>query len=396
MTVAEPITTTVLTESLIDRCGERAAGYDRENRFFCEDFEELQAGRLPADGRPEGARRPRAVAGRGLPASSAAWPTARRPRRWPPTCTSTGWASPPTCAGWATRRCTWMLRGGRRGRGLRGRPRRGRQRPAGAALDGQGRARGRRLPLHRPQDVRQPDAGLDPPRHPRAWTPRDPSTRRSSTPSCRATPRATRSRRPGTRSACAPPAATTRSWTAPSSRTSTSARIVPAGGARPVRRRALRLGAAELRQHLLRPRAAGARPGRGVGAQEDLAGRLALDGLPPGGPARGGRDDAGDRRRRAAPRPRRRRTGPTASTTAASGRRRSSRPSTTPSRRPSGSWTWRWTSPAAAGMFKRNELERLYRDVRCGGFHPANSALVHEIVGKTTLGIDLGEQPRWG
>jgi len=49
-----------------------------------------------------------------------------------------------------------------------------------------------------------------------------------------------------------------------------------------------------------------------------------------------------------------------------------------------------------AGMFKANELERLYRDVRAGGFHPANSALVHEIVGKTTLGIDLGEQPRWG
>ncbi|HEY7061033.1 MAG TPA: acyl-CoA dehydrogenase family protein [Chloroflexota bacterium] len=49
-----------------------------------------------------------------------------------------------------------------------------------------------------------------------------------------------------------------------------------------------------------------------------------------------------------------------------------------------------------AGMFKTNELERLYRDVRCGGFHPANAALVHEIVGKTTLGIDLGEQPRWG
>ncbi len=49
-----------------------------------------------------------------------------------------------------------------------------------------------------------------------------------------------------------------------------------------------------------------------------------------------------------------------------------------------------------AGMFKSNELERLYRDARCGGFHPANSLLVHEIVGKTVLGIDLGEQPRWG
>jgi alkylation response protein AidB-like acyl-CoA dehydrogenase len=46
------------------------------------------------------------------------------------------------------------------------------------------------------------------------------------------------------------------------------------------------------------------------------------------------------------------------------------------------------------GMFKSNELERLYRDVRCGGFHPANSALVHEIVGKSVLGV-LGEDPRW-
>jgi len=54
------------------------------------------------------------------------------------------------------------------------------------------------------------------------------------------------------------------------------------------------------------------------------------------------------------------------------------------------------TVSGGTGMFKKNELERLYRDVRCGGFHPANSLLVHEIVGKTMLGIDLGEQPRWG
>ncbi len=47
-----------------------------------------------------------------------------------------------------------------------------------------------------------------------------------------------------------------------------------------------------------------------------------------------------------------------------------------------------------AGMFKGQELERLYRDVRCGGFHPANRSLVHELVGKTALGI-LGEEPRW-
>lgn len=49
-----------------------------------------------------------------------------------------------------------------------------------------------------------------------------------------------------------------------------------------------------------------------------------------------------------------------------------------------------------AGMFRANELERLFRDARCGRFHPANTFLVHEIVAKTALGIDLGEQPRWG
>jgi alkylation response protein AidB-like acyl-CoA dehydrogenase len=48
------------------------------------------------------------------------------------------------------------------------------------------------------------------------------------------------------------------------------------------------------------------------------------------------------------------------------------------------------------GMFRGNELERLFRDARCGRFHPANTFLTHEIVAKTALGIDLGEQPRWG
>jgi alkylation response protein AidB-like acyl-CoA dehydrogenase len=54
------------------------------------------------------------------------------------------------------------------------------------------------------------------------------------------------------------------------------------------------------------------------------------------------------------------------------------------------------TMSGGTGMYRRSELERLYRDVRCGGFHPANPLLAHEIVGKTALGIDLGEQPRWG
>jgi hypothetical protein len=31
---------------------------------------------------------------------------------------------------------------------------------------------------------------------------------------------------------------------------------------------------------------------------------------------------------------------------------------------------------------------------RCGGFHPANTAIAHEVVGKTALGV-AGEAPRW-
>jgi alkylation response protein AidB-like acyl-CoA dehydrogenase len=46
------------------------------------------------------------------------------------------------------------------------------------------------------------------------------------------------------------------------------------------------------------------------------------------------------------------------------------------------------------GMVRGNELERLYRDVRCGGFHPANDALTHESVAKTLLQIDPAG-PRW-
>ena len=40
------------------------------------------------------------------------------------------------------------------------------------------------------------------------------------------------------------------------------------------------------------------------------------------------------------------------------------------------------------GMFKKSELERLFRDARAGRFHPANSALSHEVVGKLALGLN--------
>lgn len=49
-----------------------------------------------------------------------------------------------------------------------------------------------------------------------------------------------------------------------------------------------------------------------------------------------------------------------------------------------------------AGIFRRNRMEQLFRDARLGRVHPASSALTHELVGKFSLGIDPDEQPRWG
>jgi alkylation response protein AidB-like acyl-CoA dehydrogenase len=48
------------------------------------------------------------------------------------------------------------------------------------------------------------------------------------------------------------------------------------------------------------------------------------------------------------------------------------------------------------GIFCSAGYERLIRDARLGRIHPANSFLTHEVVAKTALGISLDEQPRWG
>jgi alkylation response protein AidB-like acyl-CoA dehydrogenase len=48
------------------------------------------------------------------------------------------------------------------------------------------------------------------------------------------------------------------------------------------------------------------------------------------------------------------------------------------------------------GIFKAAPFERLFRDARLGRLHPANSLLTHELVAKLTLGISPDEQPRWG
>lgn len=49
-----------------------------------------------------------------------------------------------------------------------------------------------------------------------------------------------------------------------------------------------------------------------------------------------------------------------------------------------------------SGIFRCAGYERLVRDALLGRLHPANRFLSHEIVAKTALGIGLEEQPRWG
>jgi alkylation response protein AidB-like acyl-CoA dehydrogenase len=49
-----------------------------------------------------------------------------------------------------------------------------------------------------------------------------------------------------------------------------------------------------------------------------------------------------------------------------------------------------------SGLFKRSRIEQLFRDVRLGRIHPANRLAVYEIVGKASLGLDPDAQPRWG
>jgi alkylation response protein AidB-like acyl-CoA dehydrogenase len=48
------------------------------------------------------------------------------------------------------------------------------------------------------------------------------------------------------------------------------------------------------------------------------------------------------------------------------------------------------------GIFRRSGLEQIFRDARLGRIHPANSLFTHELVAKTLLGINPDETPRWG
>ncbi|HET7187904.1 MAG TPA: acyl-CoA dehydrogenase family protein [Gemmatimonadaceae bacterium] len=48
------------------------------------------------------------------------------------------------------------------------------------------------------------------------------------------------------------------------------------------------------------------------------------------------------------------------------------------------------------GIFRKGPFEQMFRDARLGRIHPANSALTHELCAKLTLGINPDEAPRWG
>ena len=49
-----------------------------------------------------------------------------------------------------------------------------------------------------------------------------------------------------------------------------------------------------------------------------------------------------------------------------------------------------------SGIFKRSRMEQLFRDARLGRMHPGNTFLTHELVAKMSLGINPDEAPRWG
>lgn len=49
-----------------------------------------------------------------------------------------------------------------------------------------------------------------------------------------------------------------------------------------------------------------------------------------------------------------------------------------------------------AGAFRSNRLEQIFRDVRMGRFHPTNVMMTHELIGKMCLGLDPDDPERWG
>jgi len=49
-----------------------------------------------------------------------------------------------------------------------------------------------------------------------------------------------------------------------------------------------------------------------------------------------------------------------------------------------------------SAVFTRNRMEQMFRDARLGRIHPGNSLMTHEVVGKLALGVNPDDGPRWG
>ena len=186
MTATLP-TTDLLTEDLLARFDERAPVYDREHRFFQEDFDELRDRGLPE-------RRGTRPTFGGLGLSFADVQAMQRRLAYVAPATAlavnmhfywTGLAADLSSAGDSS--CDWMLRASADGAVFAaGHGEAGNDIPL-LLSSTQGRARRRRLGDHRSQDLRLAVAGVDLPRPARDGHERPRRTRRSCTRSCRAT-----------------------------------------------------------------------------------------------------------------------------------------------------------------------------------------------------------------
>ena len=353
---AEPVTThsvsprsgSLLTDELLARFAKRAAAYDRENRSSPTTSRSSRSAATCASPFRPSLAGP-ALACRRSCGNSAAWryhaaPTALAINMhlyW------TGVAADLWRAGDTSLHVAPRGDGARRG--VRRRSRRKRQRHPGAALDHEGRTRRRRLPLHRPQVVREPVAGVDLSRPPRVGHrrpvaaedgPRVHAARHGGLPHRRDVGHA-RHARDAQRRHDARRRLRARSLHRPG-------RAGRGGRHRPFRPRRLRLGAARFRQHLLRAGAARARSDHRGGQVEALDRALPADGLPRRAAASRRRDGARASRRSARTSSASPTTGRTASITARPGRPRSSRPSTTRSKARGESSIWRSRWPAAS------------------------------------------------
>jgi alkylation response protein AidB-like acyl-CoA dehydrogenase len=219
MTTLVP-TPSVLPDALLERCAQRAATYDRENRFFFEDFEDLrQAGYLLIVV-------PQEFGGLGLSLAEVCQEQRRLARRSAPTALAlnmhilaTGIAADLYRQG--DRSQQWLLEEAAQGEVIGyGHAEAGNDLEvlyaAGKAerVEGGYRFTGRKnFGSLTPAWTRLCIYGVDM---------AHPDGPPSSTASCHVTPQGITSRRRGTRSGCAPPAATMRSWRARLSQINTS------------------------------------------------------------------------------------------------------------------------------------------------------------------------------